>query len=138
MLPAFEGSERWLPRRHREILHSAVSCGDISLDRFTSTTLRSRIQSSPRTSTNDGAPTARCTEPAVLAHYETRGINPRQVHLHGHDVHDRDAPYLAGFKLGYLRAVPSCLTEHGDGEWNRGHPPDQDAPLDALRISRQR
>ena len=71
---------------------------------------------------------------AVVADWETRGIDPGTGHLHGVDVRDLDTPYFAGFSLRHFRAIPACLTEHSGIEWTEVVHPTRTRPLDTLRI----
>jgi hypothetical protein len=72
---------------------------------------------------------------AVIAHWESRGIDPGTAHLHGQDVRDRETPYFAGFDLRYLRALPRCLTEHHGVEWIEVIHPTKTLPLECLKIT---
>jgi hypothetical protein len=72
---------------------------------------------------------------AVLAHFEQRGVDLSQVHLHGRDVGGPKTPYFAGFQMRYFRSIPHCLTEYRGVEWIEVvlHPT-RTLSLSALRI----
>lgn len=136
MLPEFEGLDRWLPLAFRETLANAVYNQAITLERCTLTegsivSPRAREHLADRWLPT--SPLYRAAS-AVIADWETRGIDPGQGHLHGRDIRDRNTPYFAGFSLRYVTAIPACLTEYGGVEWLEVIRPTRAKPLDTLRI----
>jgi hypothetical protein len=136
MLPEFEGLDEWIPLAYREQLCNAAASGAITIERcmlpegtVASAQAREHLAGRWRTT----SPLYRAAS-AVVADWETRGIDPGTGHLHGVDVRDRDTPYFAGFDLRHFRAIPACLTEFGGIEWTEVIRPTRTRPLDALRI----
>jgi hypothetical protein len=136
MLPQFKGIDEWVPRPCREALLGAVNSGAIALDRVqlddaavASTVAAQHIDGRWKPS----SPLHRAAGAAV-AHWEQRGIDPGQAHLHGADVRDRETPYFAGFGWRYFGSIPTCLTEYGGVEWIEVVRPTRTQPLYALRI----
>lgn len=137
MIPEFEGLDDWIPRPDREVLCRAVNEGAITLERI-------RLQDGTQVASKESVEHARrrwaSSSPlyraamAVIAYWESEGVDPGQCHLHGKDIRDRDTPYFAGFGLRYFRAIPHCLTEFHGVEWVEVVHPTQTKPLDALRI----
>lgn len=136
MLPQFEGLDEWIPRPYREALAEAASNGALNIERcvvsedaVTSDRARDHLAERwPPTS-----PLYRAAS-AVIAHWEQRGIDPGQGHLHGKDIRDRDTPYFAGFKWRYFTSIPACLTRYGGVEWLEIVRPTRTKPLDAFLI----
>lgn len=136
MLPQFEGIDQWVPRPIRETLAEASSGGAITVERCVLadggvTSVAAREHLAYRWTLS--SPLYRAAS-AVIADWETRGIDPGQAHLHGIDIGDKETPYFAGFGWRYFRSVPACLTEYRGVEWLEVVRPTRTRPLDALRI----
>lgn len=136
MLPQFEGLDQWIPLYRRELQCAAVAANALTIERLSlsdgeisSTTARTHVQQRWRAH----SPLRRAAH-AVIAYWETRGIDPGQAHLHGQDVRDTVTPYFAGFNLRYIRSLPRCLTTFGGREWLEVVHPTTTRPLDCLRI----
>jgi hypothetical protein len=137
MLPDFEGLDNWIPRPIRQVLSRAVNEGAITLERI-------MLQDGAQVGSEEAVMHARrrwtSSSPlyraamAMLAYWESQGIDPGHCHLHGTDIRDRDTPYFAGFGLRYFRSIPHCLTEFHGAEWVEVVHPTRTKLLDALRI----
>ena len=136
MLPQFDGLDRWIARPKRERLIAAMDARAITVERLElpdqpvqdETALR---HVAARWGLN--SPLYRAAL-AVLAHFEHRGVDLMQVHLHGRDVGGPVAPYCAGFQMRYFRSVPYYLTEFHGHEWIEVIHPTRTLPNPALRI----
>jgi hypothetical protein len=136
MLPQFEGLDRWIPRRHRDRLVDAVENGALRVERL----------ELPDAPVEDPAALQHLEDRwghtslmyraglAVLAHFEHRGVDLSQVHLHGRDVGGQEIPYFAGFQMRYFRSIPHCMTEDQGVEWIELVHPTRTLPNSALRI----
>lgn len=136
MLPEFEGIDDWTPRPYREALCQAVEHGAIQLERLVL----------PDGELSDALayeyfrfrwkPTSHLYRAAVavVSHWQQRGVDPGQGHLHGSDIRDRETPYFANFGWSHFSAIPHCLTECGGVEWLEVVRPTRTKPLDCLRI----
>jgi hypothetical protein len=136
MLPQFDRLDRWIPRAYRERLVNAVDAGAISLQRL-------ELPDAPLEN-----PVARqCLEQrwrptsplhragrAVLGHFQQRGVDLSQVHLHGRDIGGPETPYFAGFLMRYFRSIPACLTDYHGIEWIEVVHPTRTLSNSALRI----
>ncbi|WP_410789622.1 hypothetical protein [Kribbella sp. C-35] len=137
MLPAFEGLDEWIPRSDREALGDALDKGAINLERLPlgEGPVRSRIAVEHAEDRWTASSPLLRAGMAVFRYWESRGISPREGHLHGVDVDQSVTPYFAGFNLRYFRAIPRCLTEHGGKEWIEVVHPTKTRPLECLRIT---
>ncbi|HZN72702.1 MAG TPA: nucleotidyltransferase domain-containing protein [Micromonosporaceae bacterium] len=136
MLPQFDGLDRWIPRRYRERLVGAVDGGAVSVERLELPDAPLEDSSAQRHLEERWEPTSPLYRAgrAVLAHFEERGVDLSQVHLHGRDVGGPETPYFAGFQMRYFRSVPYCLTEYHGVEWIEVVHPTRTLPNSALRI----
>jgi hypothetical protein len=136
MLPQFQGLDRWIPRPYRERLATAIDAGAITLHRIELPDTPVHDPAAQDHLHRRWAPTSPLYRAghAVLAHFEDRGIDLTQVHLHGRDLAGPDTPYFAGFALRYFPCIPVCLSEHHGIEWIEVVHPTRALPLHALRI----
>jgi hypothetical protein len=114
MLPQFGGLDRWIPRRYRERLTAAVDADAVGVERMELPDAAVEEPAAQRHLEERWAPTSPLYRAgrAVLAHFEQRGIDLGQVHLHGRDIDGPETPYFAGFQMRYFKSVPYCLTEY--------------------------
>lgn len=136
MLPQFEGLDRWISRPARERLSTAVASGAITLHRIELPSVPVADPAAQEHLHRRWAPTSPLFRAghAVLAHFEERGIDLGQVHLHGRDLAGPDTPYFAGFALRYFPQIPVCLSHHHGVEWLDVVHPTRAQPLIALQI----
>lgn len=136
MLPQFDGLDRWIPRPHRERLTEAITAGAITLHRLELPDVPVADPAAQDHLHRRWAPTSPLYRAghAVLAHFEQRGIELAQVHLHGRDIAGPDTPYFAGFALRYFPSIPACLSHHHGVEWIDVVHPTRALPLVALQI----
>lgn len=136
MLPQFEGLDRWIPQPYRERPTEAIATGAITLHRLE----LSDVPVADRAAQGHLHRRWGLTSPlygaghAVLAHFEQRGIDLAQVHLHGRDIAGRDTPYFAGFALRYFPSIPVCLSHRHGVEWIDVIHPTRALPMVALQI----
>jgi hypothetical protein len=136
MLPQFDGLDRWIPRAYRERLVNAIDAGAISMQRLElpDAPLEDPIaQEHLEQRWRPTSPLYRAGR-AVLAHFQQRGVDSSQVHLHGRDVGGPETPYFAGFQMRYIRSIPACLTEYRGIEWIEVVHPTRTLSPSALRI----
>jgi hypothetical protein len=137
MLPVFEGIDRWVPRWAREAASAAVDAGAVRIERveMSGAVIKDEgIADDFRSRWNPNSPLLKAAT-AVVADWESRGIDPGRGHLHGRDLRDRHTPYFAGFGFRYWRAVPHCLTDFAGIEWLEVVRPQQALPLQVLRVT---
>jgi Nucleotidyltransferase domain len=136
MLPQFEGLDRWIPRSYRERLAMAVDAGAIIVERLHLPDAAVADPAAQEHIAQRWAPTSPLYRAghAVLGHFEQRGIELGQVHVHGRDVAGPDTLYFAGFSLRYFPSIAACLTEYRGIEWIEVVHPTRALPLHALRI----
>jgi hypothetical protein len=136
MLAQFDGLDRWIPRGYRERLTAAVDAGAVSLQRLELPDAQIEDDAAQWHLEQRWGPTSPLYRAgrAVLAHFEQRGVDLSQVHLHGRDVSGPETPYFAGFQMRYFRSIPYCLTEYHGVEWIEVVHPTRTLSLSALRI----
>lgn len=136
MLPEFQGIDDWIPRPCREALCGAVGSGAIRIERVLLADAQVRSPLATKHLARRWKPTSPLyrAATAVVSHWEERGVDPGQGHLHGADIRDRDTPYFANFNWSHFRAIPHCLIEYGGVEWLEVVHPTRTKPLECLRI----
>jgi Nucleotidyltransferase domain len=136
MLPQFEGLDRWIPRPYRECLVAAIDTGAINIDRLELPDAPVEDPVARQHLKERWGPTSPLYRAggAVLAHFEQRGVDLSQVHLHGRQVAGHETMFFAGFQMRYFRSIPWSLTEYHGVEWIEVVHPTRTLPNLALRI----
>lgn len=137
MLPVFEGLDRWIPRWAREAASGAVDAGAVLIERveLAGETINNRgIAEALSWRWTPNSPLLKAAT-AVIADWESRGIDPGRAHVHGRDLRDPETPYFAGFAFKHWRAIPHCLADCGGVEWLEVIRPQHPLPLQALKVT---
>jgi hypothetical protein len=143
MPPAFDGIDRWVPRPVRQLLtawenEKAVTLHQVDLpDILVHDVLAA--QAIEQRWVAGSSPLRRAANNAS-AFLESRSVNLRAVHLHGHDVAEELTPHYIGLGWCYIDAIHHCLTEctasngsksptpHADNRYRASSSPSRTAP----------
>nr|BFF22111.1 hypothetical protein GCM10025732_00760 [Glycomyces mayteni] len=136
MIPAFDGIDKWVPIGARQPLVKLVDQGAV---RVTKAELPESAPSDPlvqrhvRRRWSPDSPLLRCSN-AALGYLESRGVDLRQVHLHGVDIGSRTTPYYVSIGYRYFKSLSHCLKEYEGVQWIEVVRPTRRSPMFALVI----
>jgi hypothetical protein len=136
MLPVFEGLEEWLPRYLRQEMIGLIDAKVLIVDQLM---LMDAFVDDPWLKDQldrrwaSQSPLRRAAD-AALTELQSRGIDPRAVHLHGRDISAPLTPYFVGFQLRYTQSALRCFADHAGVEWVEVAHPTRHSPLLALRL----